>query len=122
MAFLDTRKYSPELPEVFASIMAEYFIEENTPWTITGLCLHLKITKETFNEYSKILQFSESIKMAKLIVENYAENRLFNSPNVTGIIFNLKNNFGWVDKTEAKNTNDNTNRIVISGEVEEWAK
>ena len=104
MCILGTRKYSPELPEVFAEKMAEYFVDENKPWMITGLCIHLHIYKDTFYEYAKIPQFSDSIKLARQMIENYSGRQLFREVGqVTGIIFNLKNNFGWVDKFETEN-------------------
>ena len=102
MSFLGTRKYSPELPEAFAEKASAYFTEDNYPWTITGLCIHLKIHSETLTEYGKIQQFSETIKQAKMLIENYSAKELFRKENVTGIIFNLKNNFNWKDKTETE--------------------
>jgi predicted transcriptional regulator len=68
-------------------------------YTITGLALYLDVDRRTITDYAHKEMFSPTIKKAKLKVENYLENNLFGN-NVTGVIFNLKNNFGWKDKTE----------------------
>lgn len=75
------------------------------PYTISGICVYLDISKETWCEYSKKAGFSESCKRAKAKVENYVEEGSMNGKlNVVGAIFNLKNNFGWVDRQEVVNT------------------
>lgn len=69
------------------------------PYTITGLALALGTSRETLLDYEERAEFSDTIKAAKVKIENYVESQLFtNSP--TGPIFNLKNNYGWKDKTE----------------------
>ena len=65
---------------------------EHDPYTVTGLCLALDITRETLSQYLKNSEFSDTIKKAKLKVENYLEKRLITDTSTTGIIFNLKNN------------------------------
>lgn len=74
--------------------------KKNEPYTITGLCVALDICRDTLSEYIKNKEFSDTIKKAKLKVENYLEKRLITDNSTTGIIFNLKNNFGWKDKQE----------------------
>lgn len=72
---------------------------QQVPYTITGLAHALGTTRETLLDYEDRDEFSDTIKKAKLRCENFAEMQLFsNSP--TGTIFNLKNNYGWRDKTE----------------------
>ena len=81
----------------------KYFNEcdkKNEPYTVTGLCLALDICRDTLSEYVKDKKFSDTIKKAKLKVENYLEKHLITDSSTTGIIFNLKNNFGWKDKQE----------------------
>ena len=75
------------------------FIE---PPSFTGMCLFLKITKETWNQYSKQDGYSESATYAKMIIESYLESQLMTTKHVQGIIFNLKNNFGWAEKVDVK--------------------
>jgi hypothetical protein len=45
-------------------------------------------------------EFSNTIKKAKQIIEKYNAEQLYRKEQVTGIIFNLKNNFDWKDKSE----------------------
>ena len=72
--------------------------EKCQPYTVTGLCIALDICRDTLSEYMKNEEFSDTIKKAKLKVENYLERHLITDSSTTGIIFNLKNNFGWSDK------------------------
>lgn len=69
---------------------------DDTPVTWTGLALALGFSsREAIDEYQNYDGFSDSVKRAKLIVQNAYEMRLAgNSP--TGAIFALKN-FGWRD-------------------------
>jgi len=69
------------------------------PYTITGLALALDTSRETLLEYEEREEFVDTIKKAKDRCHNYVENSLLTS-NPTGAIFNLKNNYGWRDKTE----------------------
>lgn len=75
--------------------------EKLKPYTITGLCVYLDICRDTLIEYGKRPDYADAVKRAKLKVENYVEEGLLNgSVNAIGGIFNLKNNFGWVDKID----------------------
>ena len=85
--------------ELLEKKISEYF--ENTKEdeiTISGLCLYLKINKDTFYEYAKKPEFKEIISMARLMVEHSYELSLRKNGR-TGDIFALKN-FGWKDKQE----------------------
>lgn len=75
----------------------------NRPYTITGLGLALDMSRQDLINYSKKEKFFDTIKRAKMRVENYLEERLINDSSATGIIFNLKNNYGWKDKQENVN-------------------
>ena len=75
------------------------------PYTMSGLCVYLGITKETWSQYSKLSKYAEVTTMAKLRVENYVEeNSLTGKINPIMSIFNLKNNFSWTDRIDI-NTN-----------------
>lgn len=74
-------------------------LTKQIPYTITGLALYLDTSRETLLEYQEREEFVDTIKKAKVKCENYAEQMLF-STTPTGSIFNLKNNYGWRDKTE----------------------
>lgn len=89
-----------------------YFIEcdiNKEPYTITGLCIALDICRDTLAEYMKKEEFSDTIKKAKLKVENYLEKHLITDSSTTGIIFNLKNNFGWSDKQQIEHSGNINN-------------
>ncbi len=96
--------------EIMQQKIDKYFFEckqNNEPYTITGLCIALDVCRDTLNEYMKNGDFSDTIKKAKLKVENYLEKHLICYSSTTGIIFNLKNNFGWKDKQENINVETN---------------
>ena len=86
-------------PKTFEDKIDEYFKE--TPKeeiTITGLCLALRINKDTFYEYGKKEGYKEIVDLARLKVENSYELSL-RKYGRTGDIFALKN-FGWRDQQE----------------------
>ena len=83
--------------------------KSNEPYTVTGICLALDICRDTLAEYAKKEEFSDTIKKAKLKVENYLERHLITDSSTTGIIFNLKNNFGWTDKQQLEHSGNINN-------------
>lgn len=78
--------------------------ECNEPYTVTGLGMALDMSRQDLINYSNKDEFFDTIKKAKLRVENYLEKRLINDSSTTGIIFNLKNNYGWKDKQEIEHS------------------
>ena len=72
--------------------------------TISGLALHLDVDRKTIVNYSHKEEYFPTIKKARARIEAHLEKKLFGN-NVTGLIFNLKNNFDWKDKSEVANTN-----------------
>lgn len=70
------------------------------PITITGLALALGTTRKTLLDYEQKGEFSDTVKQAKTVVENFAERRLFGT-SPTGAIFALKN-YDWKDKSESE--------------------
>lgn len=104
------RKYTEV--EIMQQRINKYFKqcdEKKEPYTITGLCIALDITRETLKEYLKKEAFSDTIKKSKLRVENYLEKHLITDGSTTGIIFNLKNNFGWSDKQQIEHSGNVNN-------------
>ena len=98
--------------EIMRQKINKYFNEcdkKNEPYTVTGLCLALNICRDTLSEYAKNQEFSDTIKKAKLKVENYLEKHLITDSSTTGIIFNLKNNFGWTDKQQLEHSGNINN-------------
>lgn len=74
------------------------------PYTVTGLAIAIGTTRETLMDYQKKDKFSDTIKRAKEMCHSYAEESLYIGKNPTGAIFNLKNNWGWKDKTETEHS------------------
>lgn len=75
---------------------------KNIP-TISGLALWLGTNRQTLINYGEREEFFDTIKKAKATIEAFNEQMLFSGKNVTGVIFNLKNNFRWKDEVETKN-------------------
>ncbi len=72
--------------------------------TMSGLALHLDVDRKTITNYSNKEEYFPAIKRARSRIESHLEKKLYGN-NVTGLIFNLKNNFDWKDKSEVANTN-----------------
>mgnify|MGYP000187748255 CR=1 FL=1 len=72
--------------------------------TMSGLALSLGVDRKTVLNYSNKEEYFPTIRKAKAKIESFIETRLYGN-NVTGCIFNLKNNFDWKDKTEVNQTN-----------------
>lgn len=92
-------------------VATEKVITEQKPYTITGLAVALETTRKTLRDYesgkydnpdideSIREQFSNTITRAKVRIEQFAEQHLFTGKSPAGAMFNLKNNYGWEDKT-----------------------
>lgn len=105
---METRKVGRPLKinsaKELEKLVDEYFSQTNeNKITITGLCLHLGLTKETFYEYARREEYKHILNRARLMVENSYEMSLRENGR-TGDIFALKN-FGWRDKVEYEDTN-----------------
>jgi hypothetical protein len=71
--------------------------------TMSGLAIALGVDRKTIYNYSNKDEYFPTIKKARAKVEAALERRLYGN-NVTGVIFNLKNNFDWCDKNEIAHT------------------
>lgn len=69
------------------------------PYTMAGLAYAVGVDRKTIYNYSKKDEFFLTIKRAREKVQTDVERRLMEG-QATGAIFNLKNNFEYVDKTE----------------------
>lgn len=68
------------------------------PYTMSGLAYAMGIDRRTLLNYSKDESFFPLIKNARDRVEADVEERMSDKQTFTpGLIFNAKNNFGWVD-------------------------
>ena len=92
-----------ETPDIMQVEIDKYF--EETPqgrWTITGLAMALDTDRQTLINYSEREEFFDTIRRAKIKIENAYEMDLRERGHI-GNIFALKN-FGWKDKTEVDAT------------------
>lgn len=101
------RKY--KTPEELQEKIDEYFKdceEEGRPLTITGLALAVDTDRARLLDYQNKIggDYNTIITKAKLMCQNFADEFLFRGKNVAGAIFSLKNNYGWVDRKEIKQT------------------
>lgn len=81
------------------------------PYTITGLALWLGTDRDTLLDYKNGKhgdEYSYSYKEALMKCHNFAEERLYGDKQVAGVIFNLKNNYGWKDKQEVENSGESS--------------
>ena len=112
------RKYTNV--EELQDLIDEYFKmcdDNHRPYTITGLALYLDMDRKSLLRYEKEYddEFCHTIKKAKERVQEFVECCLFKKGITAGVIFNLKNNFGWQDKQEV-DTNS-VNRVTIINDL-----
>lgn len=99
--------------------------------TISGLAYALDTTRRTLLDYEDKDEYSHTIKRAKQFIEAANEALLVNGGVVpSGVIFNLKNNWGWVDKSEvsvtdkanaAKKALDRLEDTAVDGKDDDFA-
>ena len=94
-------------PKEICDRMVMYFrncVEYDKPFTITGLCMKIGISREWFLKLEKCSnnQFVDTIKRGKLLMEFYWEMQAHLMPNPAWAIFMLKN-FGWSDRVIIEN-------------------
>lgn len=80
------------------------------PITFTGLAIACNMSRQDLLNYKKDDKFFDTINNARRICEEFAEQQLFIGKNAAGVIFNLKNNYNWKDKTEQEHSGN----MVIS--------
>lgn len=69
------------------------------PYTMAGLAWRIGLSRQALMEYSHRDHFGDAVKAARNKIQEDVETRLMETA-ATGAIFNLKNNFGYKDKTE----------------------
>lgn len=100
LAFGDVEELEARIDDYFATsaYMGEGEKRTFAP-TMAGLARHLDVDRKTITNYANKEEFFPTIKRARGRVEEFLEQRLYGN-TVTGVIFNLKNNFDWKDKQE----------------------
>lgn len=86
--------------EIYNEKLGTIAIIHPAPYTITGLARRIGMDRHTLVTYSKKDKFYATIRDARLRVQEDIENRLMETRNEKGAMFNLKNNFGWHDETK----------------------
>jgi len=110
-----------ELEQRVLNYQAECFADEKR-MTLTGMILALGLhSRDSLDEYGKRPEFSDSVKWAKMFIEEGYEQNLHGS-SAAGSIFALKN-FGWKDQQHIEQ-NMNIKAAVMATEMdaEEAAK
>jgi hypothetical protein len=99
------------------------------PLTVTGLAVALKCDRDTLLNYSKNEDFFGTIHEAKTLIQQFAEESLWQPKITAGIIFNLKNNWGWKEKSEIETINHNINESIenltdteLQAEIDKYKK
>lgn len=94
----------------FDALVEAYFKDCDTNGkkpTLSGISLHLGFSdKETFGSYAAVsFEFARTINKARMRIEENRHQLLVAKDTFTpGIIFDLKNNHGWKDKSEVELT------------------
>ena len=93
--------YTDEQSSEFAARVDEYFDDDsNLPFRITGLALWLGMTKETLYQYEKRPFFSDSVKRARLKIEDQHVRDVLTKQQIGGPIFVLKACFGYKESND----------------------
>lgn len=92
------------------------YIEEPSA---AGLCLFLGISKDTWARYAESEDLGPICAKFKLRMESHLLSKLDGNSvkNVQGVIFNLKNNYGYQDRCEVENKGDVAMKIEFEGDV-----
>lgn len=99
-------------PEEVEMLIQDYLGSTEVP-TMSGMAYALGMDRRSLLNYSKKEEFFPTIKRARDFIEAFNEEQLISGKgNVAGLIFNLKNNFNWKDKTEVEQEVKITERTV----------
>ena len=97
-------------------------VHKPEPYTMSGLAVALGVDRLTVLNYSYKDEYFSTVKAARCKVEADVEKRLMEGQNQTGAIFNLKNNFNWVDKQERELSSPEGKPLQINVTKEEDKK
>lgn len=98
---------------VYDEIIRRVWVEAEPP-TVSGLALELGTSRRNLLNYEERgmdddatdleRKLFHTIKAAKIVIERWNEKKMASpSGNVAGLIFSMKNNFGYKDKIETEN-------------------
>lgn len=88
---------------------------DKKPYTVTGLALYLGFTsRQALLNYQNKQAFVDAVTRAKLIIEDYANQRLYDRDGVNGAKFTLINNFsGYADKQEINHSGEMKQVVIV---------
>lgn len=109
-------------PRSRGCLLVEGTLKLPRPYTVTGLAVWLDTSRQTLLEYQGEVEgrehdprFADAILRAKQRIENYAEEKLYDSTHPTrGVIFSLSNNAsGWAERksTDVNVTSDGAQEL-----------
>ena len=99
-----------------------YCEEKEKPYTMSGLAYYLEVSRQTLVNYSYKDEYFDTIKKARDRIQmQLEENALSNNANPTFTIFNLKNNFGWKEQSEIKQSISNNYKELSVEELKKLA-
>lgn len=111
-----TRKYeTPEQMQEGIDRWIEDRRAQEKPLTVASLCLALGFhSRQSLIDYEGYSEdFLDTIKTAKMHVQDELETLAIRGGNAAGCIFNLKNNFGYTDKQEIETSGEQMNKLII---------
>lgn len=97
------KKHAGGAPRKWKSVEAmqeaiDAYFETPEPWLQKGLALHLDLTYQGWADYAARPEFAEAIQKAKDRIEVSTASLLMRGKGWgPGLIFVLKNNYGWKD-------------------------
>jgi len=99
------------------------------PYTMSGLARYLGISIKCLFEYevhskagTMLPEYAEILTDAKLRIQEYAEQRLYDREGSSGARFVLETGFGWLTKKEAQELRQTDKRIKLAREKLEFVK
>lgn len=109
-AIMIERQVQSDAGEVLSA--EEYLV----PPSITGLCLFLGISRETWRKYSQDKRKSRVCEKAKMRVEVYLQQKLLEKDSARGAQFALEYNFGWKERREIS-TDEKTQQALTAASM-----
>ena len=101
-------KCDSNIVEVYSKKQQEVItMNKPLPYTVEGLCVVLDMDRVSLLNYAKDSEFFSTIKKAKAkILQNVWDRALIGENNPAVSIFMLKNNYGYVDRTETQHAGE----------------
>lgn len=98
-------------------------IIDDYPLTVTGLALALGfLSRQALLNYQEKTEFHDAITRAKLVIEDYANKRLYDKDGVQGAKFTLTNNFeGYKEKQDIEHSGE-MQQVVIVDDIKQFKR